>query len=222
MDFLKNSNNNFMIIAITDGKGMTDKVSTLLQENKIEKARQLYGKFFRIHVDILKNSRLGWTITKTTGDGLFFYINSKDYFGCLKVLIKLYKALNKIKIEDKFIGARLFFFYCDNKDIIRGNLHKTFCPSVRKFTYNDLFGHQLNYGFRLLSLASGKVIFTEQNFVSKLFPKIKDINYSSALEIKGIQFSKRIPITYLKGINECGFSYNKKTPKWIFEVNANN
>jgi hypothetical protein len=208
-----------MIIAITDGKGMTDKVSTYISDGQFDQAKNLYSVFFKKHYEVLNSSDINWEISKTTGDGVLFYTKNEDYPKCLESLVNLHKELNSTTVNEVKIKSRLFSFYCKDCDVINGDSDKYFNVNIQSFTKKDLFGHMINYGFRLLSLASGAVIFTEEGFMSKLLgDNVLNSGIDPNKKFKNINFSKKIPITFLKGINECGFRFEKKNPKWIWEI----
>jgi len=205
-----------MIVGISDGVGMTQIINS---KSDKEEAKKHYLQFYQRHLDILEGKdweECKWRVVKTTGDGLFFYtpLESK-YIKCLRSMMKLY---NNIQTPNP---TRLFIYHCENKKIIYGKQisKKT---SLRKHIIDDLFGDQLNLGFRLLNVASKPLFFTEQNFINKTFKNDKKnkekINKFQYFEWENYAFMP-IPVTKLKGITNVGFSIEEGIkPHWIWDI----
>lgn len=213
-----------MIIGISDGVSMTN----IVGKKETTEAEQHYRNFYLKHCKILvqKWSKCNWKIIKTTGDGLFFSSKAEsnsNYLDYFRSVIELY---NEINYDDQ--KSRLFVYLCDSEKVIEGKRIATdnttgYCMN---FMQEDLFGHELNLGFRLLGLASGASLFTEDNFLIRVFPdKVcahTPFNHHLADINTDIQFTP-IPVTFLKGIAEVGFTSQKfngkkKKPRWIWEI----
>jgi hypothetical protein len=204
-----------MIIGISDGVGMTNKVG---QFRTIDQAINHYESFYIKHYNVLKEcwGKCSWEIVKTTGDGLFFYsknTETSNCIDCLDCIIELHKA-----IDNQEQRSRLFLYFCDSSKVVFGD--KMTDVKIKYFLEKDLFGHQLNFGFRLLGLASGPILFTEEKFLEKIYPD-QAKNHEAFIQ-NNINYVP-IPVTYLKGISEVGFrskTFNQtpKNPHWIWEV----
>lgn len=213
-----------MIIGISDGVSMTN----IVGKKETKEAQEHYRDFYLKHCKILvqKWRKCNWKIIKTTGDGLFFSSRAEansNYFDYFHSVVELYDEINYD--EQK---SRLFVYLCDFEKVVEGKRIATddttgYCMN---FMQDDLFGHELNFGFRLLGLASGAFLFTEDNFLMKVFPdKVgahSTFNEPATANKPDIRFTP-IPVTYLKGISEIGFGSQKfngkkKNPHWIWEI----
>ena len=214
-----------MIIGISDGVGMTN----IINDKNLKEAQDHYKNFYCKHSKILLEDwkRCDWKICKTTGDGLFFYSENNvgiDYSNYLQSIIALYHEIN-----DDTQPSRLFVYACDSSKIVKGSAIED--DNIKSFIENDLFGHELNLGFRLLGLASGPFLFTEDKFLEKIYKDEVSENPKKQFRESGFTYTP-IPITFLKGIKEIGFrsktyidaitnETKQKKPRWIWQIQKN-
>lgn len=222
-----------MILAITDGVGLTDKLS-----REYHRAKDIFQIFFNAQIEVLNKYGCPrhWRIVKTTGDGLIFVCIEDDTCAqeCGKIpthqfLQAVAHAEEHASLKQEKLRLRSVIHYCSDNEVFQGGRDLSFDKlklniindQTQATLASDIFGLEVIRLARVASLAKGPFHLLTEDFVRALvkpFSDHKDMHdpqqVSRALQKWNQKYRRlariggeSIPLPYLKGFDEDGMPH---------------
>lgn len=218
-----------MILAITDGVGLTNKLS-LDPAN----AKKHFSTFFRAQIKAFEEFACGtsddphWRIVKTTGDGLIFATVDDDRCAkncgepaCHRFLAAIHAAATCKDLVDEGIKLRSVIHYCPKvihgTDLVLQDIKsKMIDDNARAALTSDIFGLEVIRLARVAALAKGPFHLLTRDFVWELVKEHRRTGQRKTTDVIGAALSEwgkaykgpveldstPTPVPFLKGFEQ--------------------